>query len=208
MKNNKSGNNSGVIFIIVVAIAGLVLGGLAISTPSSSVTTKYDESIVNNNLKFPIGNENAKVKVVIFSDFLCPYCASLHEKIDEMLNSDPIKLVAYTRTFIIHDGAELMSKAAYAAGIQGKYKEASNSLFTNYQNNYTEEDMLNMAKELGLDIDKFKTDMNSDEAAKSIETDNNDAQTLGLGGTPSVFINGKYVDDLSQFETLVDEANK
>lgn len=209
MSKKSGGDRTGIIFIIIVAVIGLILGGLAISTPSSNNSTSYDESVVNDNLKFVIGDENAKVKVVIFSDFLCPYCASLHQQIDEMLSSDSGSMAVYTRTFLIHDGAELMSRAAYAAGMQGKYKEASDLLFSTYQEeDPTEDNMIKMAQELGLNTDQFKSDMNSDDAKQYVETDNNDAIKLGLQGTPSVFINGKYLDDLGQFEATVAEASK
>lgn len=207
-------NKSGTIFIIIIALAGLILGGLAISTPKSSNQTgstsgkvSEDSSIIENNKMFTMGNENAKVKIIVFSDFLCPYCAQLHEQLNETIAKEPNKIGVNVRTFIIHEEAAIMSKAAYAAGLQGKYKEASDLLFTKYTDG-TEDKMIEMAGELGLDKDKFKTDLNSDAAAKYVETDNTDATKLGLQGTPSVFINNKYVDDLNELNALIEEAAK
>lgn len=208
---SKSNNKSGTIFIIIVALAGLVLGGLAISTPKSNNTAtsgvQEDKSVIENNALFTMGNKDAKAKVVVFSDFLCPYCSKLHEQLNEILNKEPDKVAINIRTFIIHDGAVLMSQAAYAAGQQGKFKEASDLLFTKYTES-TEDNMVKMAEELKLDVNTFKTDMNSDDAKKWVETDNNDAQKLGLQGTPSVFINGKYLSDLNNLEATINEAIK
>ncbi len=206
-------NKSGTVFIVIVALVGLVLGGLAISTPKSSgpSTTasgaKEDASVINNNKMFTIGSENAKAKVVVFSDFLCPYCAKLHEQMNDILSKNPEKVSLDLRTFIIHDDAVLMSEAAYAAGQQGKFKEASDLLFAKY-NESSEDSMVKMAEELKLDVDKFKNDMKSEAAQKAIETDNSDAGKLGLQGTPSVFINDKYLDDLNNLEATINEAIK
>jgi len=205
-------NKSGTIFIIIVALAGLILGGVAISTPKTSQNTtssgvKEDATVINNNKMFVIGNENAKARVVVFSDFLCPYCAKLHEQINEIIAGDPSKVAVNIRTFIIHEDSIIMSQAAYAAGLQGKFSEASNLLFSKYTEP-TEENMVKMAEELKLDVSKFKNDLNSDAAQTAVETDNNDALKLGLGGTPSVFVNDKYLEDLNDLEATIEEANK
>lgn len=207
-------NKSGTIFVIIVALVGLVLGGLAISTPKSNPSSsgkatavKEDASIIDNNKMFVMGNPDAKVKIVVFSDFLCPYCAKLHEQLGGILAKDSNKVAINIRTFIIHDGAALMSQAAYAAGQQGKFKEASDLIFSKYTES-TEDNMVKMAEELKLDTGKFKNDMNSDTAKKAVETDNADAQKLGLQGTPSVFINDKYLQDLNNLEATIEEAAK
>lgn len=203
-------NKSGTIFIIIVALAGLILGGVAISTPKSSQNTsssgvKEDAEVINNNKKFVIGNENASAKVVVFSDFLCPYCAKLHEKINEIVQNNPNKVAVNVRTFIIHEDSIIMSQAAYAAGVQGKFNEASNLLFGKYTES-TEENMIKMAEELQLNISKFKDDLNSDAAKQFVETDNDDALKLGLQGTPSVFVNEKYLENLDNLEATIEEA--
>jgi len=205
-------NKSGTIFIIIVALAGLILGGVAISTPTTSQNTtssgvKEDATVINNNKMFVIGNENAKARVVVFSDFLCPYCAKLHEQINEIIAGDPSKVAVNIRTFIIHEDSIIMSQAAYAAGLQEKFSEASNLLFSKYTEP-TEENMVKMAEELKLDVSKFKNDLNSDAAQTAVETDNNDALKLGLGGTPSVFVNDKYLEHLNDLEATIEEANK
>ena len=98
-----------------------------------------------------------------------------------------------------------MSQAAYAAGVQGKFNEASNLLFGKYTES-TEENMIKMAEELQLNISKFKDDLNSDAAKQFVETDNDDALKLGLQGTPSVFVNEKYLENLDNLEATIEEA--
>lgn len=206
-----SQNKSASVFIIIVAVVGLILGGVVISTPSSdngsSQSVREDKSVVERNNKFVVGNENAKVRVVVFSDFLCPYCANIHEQLNQIVADDPQKISFVTRSFIIHEEARIMSQAAHAAGLQGKYKEASDLLFEKY-NEATEEKMLEMAKELGLDEQKFKEDLNSDETKEFVQSDDEDAIALNLRGTPSVFVNGEYVDDPSELEMIIEEASK
>ncbi|OQA53223.1 MAG: DSBA-like thioredoxin domain protein [candidate division WS2 bacterium ADurb.Bin280] len=206
-----SQNKSASVFIIIVAIIGLILGGMVISAPStnngSQQAVNEDEAIISRNNKFVIGNENAKVRVVIFSDYLCPYCADVHAQMNEIVSNDPDKVSFVTRSFIVHDEAMIMSQAAHAAGEQGKFKEASDLLFEKY-NEGTEEKMLEMARELNLDENKFKNDLNSEETKNFIQTDNEDAFALNLRGTPSIFVNGKYVDDPSNLMMIIEEAAK
>lgn len=205
-------NKNASVFIIIVAIVGLILGGMVISAPVSDRGDSLsgvleDESIISRNHKFILGNENAKVRVVVFSDFLCPYCANIHDQINQIIAKDPQKISAVTRSFIVHDEAFIMSKAAFAAGLQGKYSQASDLLFTKYTEG-SEEKMIEMAQELSLDIEKFKSDLNSEETESSINADNEDALALNLKGTPSVFVNNKYVDDLNELEAIIEEESK
>lgn len=209
---NEKSNKSGTVFIIIVALAGLILGGLAVSTPKSESNIPGDDvledaRVINNNKMFIIGNKEAKTNVVVFSDFLCPYCSKIHEKINEIVDKDPNKLAVNTRAFIIHEDSILMTQAAYAAGLQGKYNEAATLLFNKYTQ-ADEENMIKMAEELNLDLKKFREDLLSEKAKNYVETDNEDAIKLGLRGTPSVFINGKYLEDLNVLEQAIEEASR
>jgi len=82
------------------------------------------------------------------------------------------------------------SKAAVAAGKQGKFWEMHDVIFENYKA-LNEELYVKTATELGLDVEKFKSDMNSPETAAFIQAEMKEAQKVGVRGTPTFFINGK-----------------
>jgi protein-disulfide isomerase len=206
-------------FLIFIAVIGLVVGGLVLATPqnNSSTTTpaaqetvviSNDPSLVNRADAPRIGPENAKVKIIIFSDYLCPYCKNLHDDLNKILadNSQTVSLTV--RTFIIHEQSEIMSKAAEAANRQGKFKEMNDELFllNNEAAEPDEASMTELAKKIGLDADKFKTDIGSAQIKDAINRDNSNAQQLNLQGTPSAYINGTYIEDVGQIDALIKEA--
>jgi len=201
---------SGTTFIIAIAIIGLVLGGIIISSPRQTPTNNSetensvseDPALVNRDGAPRIGKEDAKVKIVVFSDYLCPYCKELHEQLNEILKANPDTVSLTARTFLIHPSAEILHQAAEAANKQGKFKEMNDLLFSADQDP-TEDEVIEMAKKINLNITQFKSDLNSDAVKSAIQKDNDDAQALNLGGTPSVFVNGKYIDDPSGIGNII-----
>lgn len=202
---------SGTTFIIAIAIIGLVLGGIIISTPpqtptnnesETSADVSEDPALVNRADAPRIGNENAKIKIVVFSDYLCPYCKTLHEKLNEILAANPDTVSLTSRTFLIHPQADILHRAAEAANKQGKFKEMNDELFKAGEDP-TESEVIDMANKIKLNINQFKSDLNSDAAKSAVAGDDETAKQLGLGGTPSVYINGKYIDDPSNIESII-----
>jgi len=200
-----SSKNSGTtIFIIFVAIAGLVTGGLVLASPpksntSSNTTSQQpsvgnDPSLINRDDAPILGKKDAPVKIVVFSDYLCPYCKQIHTTIDQLLGDYNDQIAVEYRNFVVHQDSQIMAQAAYAAAQQGKFKEAADAIFNQY-NTGSEDEMLKMAKSLELDTNKFKSDIESDSAKDYVAKDDDDAQSLNLGGTPSLFVNNQYLED-------------
>ena len=197
-------------FLIFIAIVGLVLGGIILASPPSQNTdtngtqqqsaTAGDPTLINRDDAPRIGKEDAKVKIVVFSDYLCPYCESLHETLNKILseNSD-VSLTS--RNFIVHPQSEIHARASEAANRQGKFKEMNDELFN--AGEADENKIVDIAKKIGLDVDKFKSDLNSDDIKTLVSRDNDDAQKLGLSGTPSVFLNNKPIEQVQDLESIV-----
>jgi protein-disulfide isomerase len=101
-----------------------------------------------------------------------------------------------------------MAKAAEAANRQGKFKEMNDELFklSGETSEPTEDSMITMAKKLGLDTDKFKADIGSAQIQALVNKDNADAQDLNLQGTPSAYLNGKYVENIAQIDVMIKET--
>ncbi len=121
-------------------------------------------------------------------------------------NKENVKLVFKNMPlYKIHKMADASHRAAMAAGMQGKFWEYHDKLFAAKK---LSNDLLDStAKELGLDLDKFKKDMNSNTVRQLISKDLTDAQKAGVTGTPSVFINGRALTQRSVqgFQSLIDE---
>ena len=154
------------------------------------------------------GNPAAKVTIVEFSDFECPFCTRGKSTMDEVLKAYPndVKVVFKNLPLPFHQNAVPAAKAALAAGKQGKFWEMHDKLFEN-QRELTAENFEKFAKELSLDLSKFKADMNDPEIDKQIEADKKLAEAHGIQGTPGFFVNGVAVKGaypFPHFKTIID----
>lgn len=140
------------------------------------------------------GNADAKVTIIEFSDFECPFCTRGKATMEEVLKNYPndVKIVFKNLPLPFHQNATPAAKAALAAGKQGKFWEMHDKLFDN-QRELTQANFEKFAKDLGLDVGKFKTDMNDPEIDKQIEADKKLAEQHGIQGTPGFFVNGVAV---------------
>ena len=198
--------------IIFIALIGLVLGGILLSSPNKSQaptgdqtaqsSVKEDASLIYRDGGPRVGPDNAKVKVVIFTDYLCPYCKNTHELMKSILAAHPNDVALYARNFVVHPEAEIMAKAAEAAAKQGKFQQADDAIFENYQT-ADEAEMIKMAESIGLNIDQFKSDLASQSIADAVSKDYSDATSLNLQGTPSVYVDGKYLENPAQLEDTI-----
>ncbi|NDC38258.1 MAG: thiol:disulfide interchange protein [Proteobacteria bacterium] len=158
------------------------------------------------------GPANAKVTVVEFSDFQCPYCKRGKETVDEIMKAYPndVKFVFKQLPLPFHPQARPAAKASVAAMKQGKFWEMHDALFS-AQENLGEAFYLEQAKKLNLNVDKFKADMASAETDEYIKKDEEAAKKLGIGGTPSFAVNGVEVRGaypVDYFKTIIDRHLK
>ena len=106
-----------------------------------------------------------------------------------------------------HQNAMPAAKAAMAAHLQGKFWEMHDKLFANQQA-MDPASMEKYASEIGLNVDKWKKDMESDKVKKMIEKDQADAQKAGASGTPTFLVNGKQIvgaQPVDAFKKMIDE---
>jgi len=154
------------------------------------------------------GPENAPVTITEFSDYQCPFCARTEPLISDMVKQYPDKVRVVFKHFplvSIHQYAMPAAKAAIAAQKQGKFWEMHEKLFAN-QRALGDQQIKQYAQEIGLDMTKFETDMNSPEVQKQIQDDMALATKVGLRGTPTVFVNGKILQNrsLDGFKQMAD----
>ena len=155
------------------------------------------------------GPKDALVTVAVFDDYQWPYCGGLEPLLQQVLEKYPndVKLVIKHFPLQIHNYARKAAIAALAAGKQGKFWEAHEKLFAN-QNDLNDTKVEAIAGELGLDMEKFKKDLQDPAIASIIDRDMNDGLKANVQGTPSIFINGKLLNQRNYLLQAVEAALK
>jgi len=162
--------------------------------------------ITTNDLAF-LGNENAKVTIAVFSQYMCPHCARIQPLIDQLLNryQDKIKIVFKNYPFSDDDNniAFKASVAAQAARKQNKFFECHHALHA-AEKPLTDEKIETIAKELKLDMDQFHKDILNTELKQLIRRDRAEGQMAGITGVPTFMVNNKLVkrEGLGLFEMI------
>ena len=139
------------------------------------------------------GAKDGKVLIVEFSDYQCPFCSQAEPLLDQVLEAYPTDVKRVYKQFpliSIHPNALPASKAAVAAGKQGKFWEMHAKLFGN-QRELSADNYKKWAQELKLDVARFEKDMASAEVQAQIDSEMREAGTADVTGTPTVFVNGK-----------------
>jgi protein-disulfide isomerase len=148
------------------------------------------------------GPDDAPVVIVEFADFECPHCRAEVPVIDAVLAAHPsqVRLVYKSYTLAFHQRGEPAARAAFAAGMQGKFWEMEHLLFQR-QEHLEQSDIDRYAVLLKLDIPKWKADMDSPAVRERIEHDHSLGEDLKLKGTPTLYVNGRELD-VEQDESL------
>ena len=179
------------------AIAKLELKILQNKLPSNQPVVELKISADNDPI---IGNSNAPITIIEFSDFQCPFCAKFHIQtlpkiMEEYIKEGKVKLVF--RDFpiqSIHSNALLASVAAECANEQGKFKEMHDKLFEN-QNEWNNKNTDNViilfnqySSEMGIGKKEFDSCLKNEKYIKEIQKDLDDGRAYGVTGTPGFFI--------------------
>ncbi len=147
-----------------------------------------------------LGPANAPVRIEEFGDFECPPCGIFHPILQQMEQEFGDKLQVTFREFPLvptHQHALAAASAAEAAGLQNKFWEMHDLLYDHQADWKKEFDVRPIfeayAKQIGLDVDRYKRDVNGDLVAQRIFQDGKRGHSLGVKGTPTVFLNGREV---------------
>lgn len=203
-----------VIIAIGIATMGILAGAIYFFGQSSSTntlsssTTVADQNILVREDSNKIGNPSAKVTLVEFADYQCPACAAAHPIIKRITDEYKDQMLFVYRYFPLpqHTNAVPTAMASEASGVQGKYWEMYDLLYKN-QNQWSEsknstEIFSGYAKDLGLDLDKFEKDIQSDKFTDKIQRDKNDGRNLGVSATPTFFLNGQKLVGITTYDEL------
>jgi protein-disulfide isomerase len=158
------------------------------------------------------GLATAPVTVVMFSDFQCSACSATHPVLKKVIAEygDKVRLVVRDFPLVqVHENAMQAARAAGAANAQGKFFEYTEVLYRN-QKALDPASLRKYASDLGLNLKQFELDLASEKTAAEINKDIADGNLYGVGGTPTIFVNGIKVRGLTaaRFREAIDRALK
>jgi protein-disulfide isomerase len=163
-------------------------------------TKKYEVAAGNSAAKGPKG---AALEVIVFSDFQCPFCSRVEPSLAQMEKDFPGKVRVVWKNYPLpfHNNAEPAAQAAMAANAQGKFWQMHDKLFQNQQA-LDRPNLDKYAQELGLNMAKFKADLDASKYKQVIDAEMKEGQAVGVNGTPAVFINGRKISGAYPYETF------
>ncbi|HKP61121.1 MAG TPA: thioredoxin domain-containing protein [Polyangiales bacterium] len=156
-----------------------------------------------------LGPETAKVTIVEFSDFQCPYCAAAHDTVHQVRERYPqVRIVFRHFPLAFHEHARIAAQAAMAAHAQGKFWAYHDRLFE-HQNALDRKSLEGYAQELGLDVQAFKKGLDDNSFDAQVEADVALGKSVRVDGTPTMFVNGRRAENATEFDAvapLIDAA--
>lgn len=209
-------NKAWIIFAVVAIglLSALVIvsGRGKVDVNSINTHSILSASEVSGNIADQVyGKADSKVVLIEYGDFQCPTCGTTHPIIRSLSEKYKDQMAFVFRNFPItnaHPNARAAAAAVESAGLQGKYWDMHNKLFESQQawSSLSPNDrggyFTNAAKELGLDTEKFNTDMASANVTRKISFDQALGKKDNVSGTPTVFLNGQTVE----LSTLTDST--
>jgi protein-disulfide isomerase len=156
-----------------------------------------------------IGPNNAPITIAVFSEFQCPFCSRGAKTTDDIRKEygDKVRIVFKHLPLPFHQHAHLAAQASMAAHAQGKFWEYHDKLFAN-QRNIQKDDLLRYAQELGLDLDRFRKELDDGTYKAYVDKDAEEASRVGANGTPTFYINGEQIvgaQPIHRFKQVIDK---
>jgi len=167
-----------------------------------------------------MGDPDAPVQIVVFSDYQCPVCQRFASETEPLIEENH---VATGEVYLVHrsmgnfmsDNARSgknesidAAAAAYCAGDQGMFWQFKDTLFANWlgldRNSYTKKRLLAMGEELGLNMDEFKSCVNNDTYRQLAEQDKADGLNSGVTGTPAYLVNGELINGFKSYSEFAE----
>lgn len=221
---------------IAAAVGLLVIAGVrmlehdrAADSPSTTATADrnpmYAElaKLARRDAKDPLamGKPDAPVVMVEYSDFQCPFCKVFATKIEPQLVSRYVDAgvlrIEWRSLAIFGPESEDASRAAWAAGQQGRFWEYHSALFDHAPEKkntgaFTRDRLTELAGAAGVpDLDRFRADLASPAATAAVQADVNEGLSIGVNSTPAFLINGHPIlgaQPLEQFQATIEAARK
>ncbi|MEU3271227.1 thioredoxin domain-containing protein [Saccharomonospora sp. NPDC006951] len=212
-----------IIILVVAVVAAVVFGGLLFMSRGDAGQAEGGAGSPErgNGASTLIGSGTGGVTVVEFLDYQCPACAGYDRNIIRQIERDyEGRITVEIRNFPLdmHPLATRAASAAQAAAAQGRFREMHHSLYDGFPDwavtpggrdisadgERATEVFEGYAREAGLDIDRFRRDMSSDETRERIAEDLSAGREAGVSGTPTIFVEGTRFRPAGQDYATVD----
>lgn len=162
-----------------------------------------------------LGDAGAPVVMIEYGDFRCPYCGEFAREtepqlVDKYVESGTLRMEWRDFPYLGREsvGAAL---AARAAQEQGKFWEYHDLLYENQSGGFSEERLVELARETRLDIEEFEADLGSGRHEEAVARDFEEGQRIGITGTPTFLINGEVLagaQPIEVFEDAIEQAKR
>jgi protein-disulfide isomerase len=185
----------GFIFAFTFAVIKIIKSGAIQKNQSIKSSSLVDEKNLQAMVKnsYSLGG-GGKVVIIEFGDFSCPRCKESFSNVREIGQKFKNDVKIYFKDFpVVSESSATLALAARCAGEQGLFWPMYDKLYIN-QGVTTEEQLTELAKQIGADTNRFTICFNNKKYLSDIRRDYNDGTTLGLTGTPSWFINGEKIE--------------
>lgn len=187
--------------------------------PKAIILGAEEQKEISKNAPAVKGAEDAKVTIVEFSEYQCPFCKRyVDEAYQQIMKNygDKIRYIFRDYPLPFHNHAQITAEAARCAGEQEKYWPYHDLLFDKQTEWSTlensKETLIGYAAKLGLNQEQFRTCLESSKYAQTVKDDVALGKKMGVSGTPSFFINGKQLVGAQPFEVfkavIEEELNK
>jgi len=156
------------------------------------------------------GNPQGDVTIVEFFDYRCPYCKQVEPHLEALLKEDPKLRIVYKEFPVLGPESLYASRMALAAQKQGKYAPFHDAMMT-AKGKITDETVLDVARSVGIDVARAKTDMSAPDIQEIIKRNYALADALDIQGTPAFIVGDTLVPgatDLDNLRRLIAEARK
>lgn len=160
-----------------------------------------------------LGDPNAPITIIEFSDYECPFCAKFHATTYQQLKQKYIdtgvaKLIYRDFPLGFHANAQKAAEAAECAGEQDRYYEMHDTLFTRGVGGGVDS-FKQYAEDLGLDTEAFNECLDSGQMQLEVSRDAIDGAQVGVSGTPAFFVNGVFIggaQPITAFDEIINQA--
>ena len=209
----------GILATLIMVSGGTKLDVTKVDLSTIQTANKQDGQIADH----VFGKTGSKVTLIEYGDFQCPACGSIHSTVRKITEEYKDQLQFVFRNFplaALHANAKASAAAVEAAGLQGKYWEMHNKIYESQDawSTLSGEERTSFytkaATDLGLDVNKFKTDMASQSVNSKLDYDYALGKKANVEGTPTFYLSGKkldqsaYVDEATFIKTIDAELKK
>lgn len=200
------------------ALLGLVIAAYGMAKLAGNSTPNQAALLINtiSPSDWVKGGEGARVTLVEYSDFQCPACGAYYPLLKQLRDEFGDKIIFAYRHFPlyqIHANAGVAARAAEAAGKQGKFWEMHDVIFETQELWSLEHDareiFLRYAESLGMDMEQFKKDIDSDEVKAEVQSDLESGIRSRVNSTPTFFLSGEKIANprnYDEFKKLIEAA--